>query len=157
MLNEPAVRSLALLAPFFLLAGCVGDLHDLGGGSDGGMQQGADLSQSGGQDLAGSNPDGGMMPQAAKFDPDINNDIMVLGCTATACHGGTQIPILKDGAVAMNYTDFKAEATLGEGSPVLTKNLAGSGVTHGGGSKFQTKADPIYARWLAWINAGAPQ
>lgn len=147
-------RHHTLLILSFAAAGCVGDLVEIGGNN------GADLSTGGGSpDLAGMNGGGGDggSTQSVHFSPDIETDIENLGCTASVCHGGSQIPVLKNGAAMMNYTNFKADAMTGENSPVLTKNLQGSGVTHGGGSKFQSTSDPVYVRWLAWINAGNPQ
>jgi hypothetical protein len=153
---RPPVRFPTLLL-VISLSGCVGDLVDITTAppKDGGGGGNADLTTpTGGADQGGT-------PQAAKFNPTINNDIQ--GCTAGACHGGTQIPILKTGTdaatITANYTSFKAEAAkgAGENSPVLLKNLAGSGVTHGGGSPFGSKTDATYVRWLAWINAGTPE
>src|SRR6185369_15439600 len=64
LLNKPPVRSLALLAPFILIAGCVGDLHDLTGGRDGGGTGGEDLSMTGpSPDLSGMPDTDGGLPQ----------------------------------------------------------------------------------------------
>jgi len=97
-----------------------------------------------------------------KFNPTLQADIDSLGCSAASCHGGTQVPVLKRLPVAQadidaNYAAFKGEANMGELSNILTKNLAGSGVTHTGGSSFANKQDAIYQRWLAWINGGTPE
>src|SRR5690348_14711978 len=131
------MRRFALTALIATLPACVGELVELtppdGSGSFG--------------DMAGrpSGGDGGT--QSVKFNPDIQLDIHNLGCAAATCHGGTQIPVLKDATdtatVMQNYTNFLSEANMGVGSPVLTKNLASSGVTHGGGKPFSTQSDPI--------------
>ena len=98
-----------------------------------------------------------MTPQSAKFNPDIETDIENLGCSNAACHGGAQTPVLKNGQAAANYTNFVMDAMSGANSLVLTKNLQGSGMTHAGGIKFTSTSDPVYQRWLKWINAGNPQ
>ena len=156
------MRRWALL---LVLSGCVGDLVELTPGSK------VDLATQPvpSVDLGGSTEDaapGGsvdlVLVPAPHFDPTIQADIDSLGCSASSCHGGTQIPVLKrmpvlPADIATNYNDFKAEAMNGEASNILVKNLAGSGVTHTGGSSFADKSDPIYQRWLAWINGGNPQ
>jgi hypothetical protein len=142
------------------LTGCVGDLVEL--------TPPAKVDMAGGNqpapDLAGGNPnpgtDGGGVPQSAKFNPDVNADILNLGCAAAACHGGTQIPLLKNASdttsIMSNYTAFTAVANTGANSPVLTKNLTNSGVTHSGGKPFLDANNAVYQRWLGWINAGNP-
>jgi hypothetical protein len=150
LLKPGAMSRLALTALLFA-TGCVGDLVELTPVNKD-AAGGADQAGGGGGDGGGGAP---------RFNPDINTDIHNLGCAAATCHGGTQVPILHDGTdtntVMMNYVNFTADANTGESSPVLTKNLTTSGVTHGGGKNFATTADPIYVRWLAWINAGNPE
>ena len=156
------------LALLFLLTGCVGDLVELTPGSKGDMAQAPQPQP----DLAEppASPDGGgggdvdlaQPVQTLHFDPTIQADIDNLGCSASSCHGGTQVPVLKrlpatDADKTANYNAFKAEAMNGANSNVLVKNLAGSGVTHTGGSSFASTQDPIYQRWLTWINEGNPQ
>ena len=153
---------LALLVATLSTAGCVGDL----------VEQSAQLRQDlgplpGNPDLAQASTADGPLQQtdggtATRFDPTIQNDVNALGCAASSCHGGTQTPVMVRTPVSpadktANYTNFKMFAAMGEMSLVLTKNLAGSGVTHTGGSAFATKSDATYQRWLAWINAGNPQ
>lgn len=103
---------------------------------------------------------------AVYFDPDVQGDLDTLGCTASACHGGSSSPVI----VAMpstaadwtsNYSDIRHDCTtldcLGGGvdSLLLTKPLQGS-IPHTGPKPFASTSDATYRRWLAWINAGAP-
>jgi len=152
------VRRLALTFVIGTLTGCVGDLVELTPP----MHQDAGTTPQ--PDLSNGNPnpgsDGGGTPQSVKFNPDINTDIQNLGCAAAACHGGTQIPLLKSAtdtaSINANYSAFTAEANTGANSPVLTKNLNNSGVTHTGGKPFTDTSNAVYQRWLGWINAGNP-
>jgi len=146
-------------ASLFVLSGCVGDLVELtpGARTDMAQQQQVDVDLATG---GGGNAD--MAAPAPHFNPTIQADIDTLGCSAASCHGGTQVPLLKRLPVAQadidsNYAAFKAEAMNGEQSNILVKNLAGSGVTHTGGSSFANKQDAVYQRWLAWINGGTPE
>jgi hypothetical protein len=136
-----------------MMAGCTGDLVELGANKQDLSFGMVDLAQGGG---------GEMGPSNLKFYPDIQMDIdNVEGCSTVGCHGGTQIPVLKNGATAANdqgnYAAMMTEINLAapDQSPVLTKNLPGA--SHGGGAKFTGTQDPIYKRWLGWIQAGAPQ
>lgn len=94
------------------------------------------------------------------FQPDIMNDATRLGCPS--CHNGTSapmklIPAPQSGTDwSANYAEFSMRASSGAQSLVLTKNLAGSGASHGGGTPFTSTSDPTYVRWLAWIGAGSP-
>jgi hypothetical protein len=135
-----------------ILAGCTGDLVELGpktgtGGSGGG---------GGSTDMAQGTSGG-----AAKFNPDIQRDIDSLGCSSGGCHGAGVKPALTMGAsgaaLDTNYTNFIGDCTTANpaGSPVLAKNLPGA--SHVGGAKFSGTSDPIYTRWLAWIQAGEPK
>lgn len=107
--------------------------------------------------------DGGASPDAGGpivFQPDIMADATRLGCPA--CHNGTTapmklIPAPQSGTDwGANYGEFSMRAMSGASSLVLTKNLAGSGVSHGGGAPFTSTSDPTYVRWLGWIDAGSP-
>jgi hypothetical protein len=94
------------------------------------------------------------------FSCGIWPSVKMLGCAG--CHnGGPPMKLLTSPASAndwtSNYTEFSARAKSGSMSLVLTKNLAGSGITHAGGSPFASTSDPTYVEWLAWINAGAPE
>ncbi len=167
--------TLAQVTPMFrltivlVLSGCVGDLVELTPGSaplksgDMAQTQAADLTSAGSNDGgAGGNADMAQAAALVHFDPTIQADIDSLGCAASSCHGGTQVPLLVATPISAtdktnNYDHFKAEAMMGAMSNVLVKNLAGSGVTHTGGSNFASTQDPIYQRWLAWINQGNPQ
>ena len=134
-----------LIACVLLSAGCVGDLIDLTPRDGGGL---ADLTGGGNPDMAG----GGTL----SFATDINKDVTSpMGtCSASTCHGGTQIPLLKDNDAANNYTNFKAEcnATMPAMSAVLTKGLPGA--AHTGGSYFTGTNDAKYTKWLNWISGG---
>jgi hypothetical protein len=151
------VRRPALYFVAALLSGCVGDLVELTP-----PKPAADLAGSNNSvgDMAGASHNGdGMTAQTIHFTPDIQQDIHNLGCAAAACHAAGQTMILKDPAAdtatqMANYTAFTAQANTGGNSPVLTKNLAGNAVTHSGGKAFQTVTDPVYVRWLNWINDG---
>ena len=158
------LRMFRLVLAVALLSGCVGDLVELTPSVKRDLTTGptVDLAEPpAGDDGGGGGAD--MAAPAPTFDPAIQADINTLGCAAAACHGNTQFPpLLVANAVApadkqANYDNFKAKALMGELSTVLTKNLAGSGVAHVGGSSFANKNDAIYQRWLAWINAGHPQ
>ena len=96
------------------------------------------------------------------FKPDIQADIDSLGCAAVGCHAvssGLYAPLLQamPGSVAemQNYTNFMADATGGDLSLILTKPLATSGVTHGGGAPgtkpFASTDDLTYKRWKLWL------
>jgi hypothetical protein len=136
-----------------MMAGCTGDLVELNSAKQDLSFGNVDLAQSGG---------GEMGPSNLKFYPDIQMDIdNVLGCSTAGCHGGTQIPVLKNGATAANdqgnYAAFLNDVNTAapDQSLVLTKNLPGA--SHGGGAKFTGTNDPTYKRWLGWIQAGAPK
>ena len=145
-----------------LMSGCVGDLVELTPGSKTTVDMANTQVEQ--PDLAGmqqqETPD--MAQPPPHFNPTIQADVDSLGCTASSCHGGTQVPVLKrlptaQADIDANYAAFKGEANMGELSNILTKNLAGSGVTHTGGSSFVNKQDAVYQRWLAWINGGTPE
>lgn len=137
-----------------VVAGCTGDLVEIGAAAKQDMSfSQVDMAQGGG---------GEMGPSTARFFPDIQADIDSIGCSATGCHGGTQIPVVKMGATGgtaqgdTNYTNFMNDVNLTapDQSLVLTKNLPGA--SHGGGSKFAGGTnDPTYKKWLGWIQAGA--
>ena len=106
--------------------------------------------------------DGGAPEDAAGpvvFQPVIMADLTRLGCPS--CHNGAPpmklIPAPQSGTDwSANYAEFSMRAASGAMSLVLTKNLQGSGVSHGGGAPFSSTSDPTYVRWLGWIDAGAP-
>jgi hypothetical protein len=152
------VRRLALILVIGSLTGCVGDLVELT------PPMHPDAGATPQPDLSNGNPnpgsDGGGTPQSVKFNPDINNDILMLGCAAATCHGGTQVPLLKNASdatsIMANYNSFTPLANTGANSPVLTENLSTSGITHTGGKPFADTSNAVYQRWLGWINAGNP-
>jgi hypothetical protein len=56
-----------------------------------------------------------------------------------------------------NYMAFSSYANSGATSLVLTDNLPPSaGGTPHPATKFTGTSDPVYQRWLGWINAGKP-
>jgi hypothetical protein len=156
-------RRMLRLAFLLLMSGCVGDLVELTPGARTDMAQPPqaqpDLS-GGGTTGGGGNAD--LAEPAPHFNPTIQADVDSLGCSAASCHGGTQVPVLKrlpitQADIDANYAAFKAEAMNGAQSNILVKNLAGSGVSHTGGSSFTNTQDAVYQRWLAWINGGTPE
>ncbi len=97
---------------------------------------------------------------ASGFACGIWPSVKMLGCPG--CHsGGPPMKLIATPTSASdwsgNYMELSARAKMGSMSLVLTKNLVGSGVMHGGGSPFASTSDPTYVAWLDWINAGAPQ
>ena len=137
------------------LAGCVGDLTDLA----------PDRSLSDAAPPPAPAPveptaDGGS--PTVHFNPTIQADIDAEGCSIVGCHGGgAPMRLVAHPSSAadwmQNWQEFSAHASSGAQSPVLLKNLAGSGLSHGGGPHFTSTNDPVYVRWLAWITAGGPQ
>lgn len=154
------MRIVTMLAVVFVSA-CTGDLVEIGPGSKADM---AGTGGNGGDDMAmaqGGGDGGGQ--SSVKFSPDIQADIDSKGCTNTACHGGTtNPPQLKAMATAQadidaNYMGFtmNCNTTSPDQSNVLKTMLPGGG--HAGGQQFASTSDPIYMRWLAWIQAGEPK
>jgi hypothetical protein len=143
----------------FVLAGCTGDLVELGAGNRQDLSFGdVDMAQAGG---------GEMGPNNAKFFPDIQMDLDAKGCTITACHGaaGTGSVIVIKANVTVqadidaNYAQVMTDVntTAPAQSPFLTKPLTGSGVTHSGTKPLTSTSDPTYVKWLGWIQAQAPK
>lgn len=139
------------------MAGCTGDLVEIGGNGQQDMSfAGVDLAQGTG---------GEMGPNNARFSPDIQSDLDAKGCTASACHGTMgdgSVMFVKAMATAQadidtNYTNVTAEtnATAADQSKLLKMPLPNSG--HAGGSQFTGTSDPTYVKWLGWIQAGAPK
>jgi hypothetical protein len=141
-----AIEQAATLWLALASAGCVGNLWELPSHADGGAPA---------EDLLACAP--GAMPQNVHFQPDIEMDLERLGCAAAVCHGGTKAPFLKDGNVDGNYANFSALAKMGAMSPILAHLLRDAVPPHGGGVLFSSTCDPMYAKWLAWIEAGAPR
>jgi hypothetical protein len=173
LLKVSPVPRLNVIVLFSVMsAGCVGDLveitnnpkqtaNDMGGTQQPPPSPPPDLS-TGQQPPPGPPPDlAGGSPQTVHFDPTIQNDIDNLGCSGGGCHGGTQTPVLLHAPTSTtdkmnNLTSFISVANAGENSPALQKNLAGDMISHAGGKPFQSASDPVYVRWLAWIQAGNP-
>jgi hypothetical protein len=142
-----------------LMAGCTGDLVELGAKPDMSVAAVQDQGQGGGGEM-------GPM-SSAKFNPDIQMDLDSKGCTIGACHGTQNdgsVMYVKAMATAQadidaNYMAVMAEinATAPEQSPLLRNPLAGSGSGHAGTTPFASTSDPTYQKWLAWIQAGAPK
>jgi hypothetical protein len=142
-----------------VMAGCTGDLIELGVGGKQDMSfAGVDLSQGGNDEMGLS---------AAKFSPDIQMDLDTQGCTLVACHGTSgngSVMFIKPMATVQadidaNYMHAMAEinTTQADQSPLLRNPLAGSGSGHAGTTPFASVNDPTYMKWLAWIKAGAPK
>jgi hypothetical protein len=158
LLNLPLMRILTAFG-VLLFCGCVGDLVEIGPGSK------QDLSgTAGSHDMAQGG--GGEMGPSAKFFPDIQMDADSKGCTIAACHGngtGTALTIKMNvtlqADIDSNYMHVMMDVntTSPSQSPLLTKNLMGSGVSHSGGTHFNNTSDPTYVKWLNWIQAGAPK
>jgi hypothetical protein len=104
---------------------------------------------------------------------DINKDLEspALGCTnqVSACHGGSNpagTMALADMAAGdmtklmSNYNQVKMRVTTTDpaNSLILLKLLATSqvGMSHPGGTPFSDTNNPMYQRWLVWIQLGAP-
>jgi hypothetical protein len=140
--------------------GCVADLVPLSTGTPNATDT-SDLA-TGSSDMATS-PTTPPSPSDAggpAFNPTIWSSVQSLGCAG--CHsGGPPLKLVAAPTSASdwssNYREFSSRAKNGDKSLVLTKNVAGSGVSHAGGSAFSSTSDPTYVQWLAWINAGAPQ
>jgi hypothetical protein len=155
--ERDAVRASALA--FIFMVGCTGDITDLKM-----MPGGGDMTMNGTDDMGGTddmdNMSGGDMTgmqQAAKFTPDIENDIATLGCVGCHNTGSGRTLIVTGTNIDADYTSFTAQANTGANSPVLTKNLA---VAAGGNDAahpshpFNDTTNAVYVRWLAWIGAG---
>ena len=160
-----------VLASTALVAGCLNQIipsHEATAtaGSGGGTPV-YDLGHAWAADPVG---DGGMPIHYS----DIQAQLDTLGCTTSSCHGGTTPPVLvpkpTDNSVALsNYYDLLSGCANGmpdpsdcidpvkpDGSQLLLKTCATSGVTHAGGDPFKDDTDPTYQLWRAWIAAGAP-
>jgi hypothetical protein len=109
-----------------------------------------------------------LTPPVPRFKPDIQADIDALGCASSSCHAvsaGVYMPLLQaaPGPVAemQNYTNLLPDIDTSnvQMSLMLTKNLAGSGITHAGSANIKPFADTndlTYKRWLYWMQQGDP-
>jgi hypothetical protein len=101
---------------------------------------------------------------------DINRDLdrFEYGCTNgfSSCHGGatpTGLMSLEKNAnqdmttLMANYSAVltRVNTTMPDQSLILQKMLKTSTVAHSGLKPFDTISDPIYQRWLLWIQKGA--
>lgn len=103
---------------------------------------------------------------------DINSDLQALGCTNNigACHGGTNptgLMALQDGAgqdmakLMANYNSvvpLRVDTTNPSDSKLVKKPLdkAQGGTDHvGGNAFFPDKSNPMYQRWVKWVQLGA--
>jgi hypothetical protein len=139
------------------MAGCTGDLVELGASQDLAFSQ-VDMSQGSG---------GEMGPNTAKFFPDIQGDLDAKGCTIASCHGtandGSVMTVKMMATVQAdidaNYASVMKEinTTAADQSPLLRNPLVGSGSGHAGTTPFANTSDPTYQKWLGWIQAGAPK
>jgi hypothetical protein len=141
----------------FVMAGCTGDLVDIGAGAKQDMAfSDVDMAQGAG---------GEMGPITTKFNPDIQMDLDSKGCTLSACHGtmgNGSVMYVKPMATVQadidaNYMNVLKEVnkTAPDQSPLVRNPLAGSGSGHAGTTPFASTNDPTYQKWLAWISAGA--
>jgi hypothetical protein len=129
-------------------------------------------------DGVGANPvdmkgGGSVIPANIGF-ADIYKDLDAgtgLGCTnqVSACHGGTNptgLMALQDmsaqdmAKLMTNYTQVVARVDTSNpsNSKLLTKPLdvGQGGVAHvGGNAYFPDKSNPMYQRWLVWVQLGA--
>lgn len=105
-----------------------------------------------------------LTPAVPRFAPDIQSDIDRLNCASSSCHGvtpGLYMPILQampgTAVEQQNYTNLLVDimdAPNEAMSLILTKNLAGNGVTHAGSANIKPFADtndPTYQKWLHWL------
>lgn len=145
------VTALALL----IVTGCTGDLVPL-------VPQGTADMASGSADMALPGGADGAAPRTVKFSPDIQQDLDAKGCSSASCHGNANTPpqlhamATTPAEVDVNYANFVGSCNQGApaSSAVLTPWLP---TGHGGGALFAGAgtSDPVYQRWLAWIQAGA--
>lgn len=127
------------------------------------LDAGADMAE---PDLAPS-PDLTPPPDLAPPPPrwvDVQKDVDALGCAAAGCHvmyPPLLIPNPTVGpALMQNWSNFRAYTTVDQDggvaalSLVLAKPTAGTGVAHAGGKSING-GDPVYTRWLRWVEEGA--
>jgi len=154
----------------FLLAGCVSDFSKVDQGPPDfaepvDMAHPVDLTPP--VDLE---PPPDLTPPIPRWNPDIQTDFDNLGCGSVNCHAvstGLYSPLIQamPGAAAMaqNYSNVIADGanlTSPSASLILTKNLAGDGVSHAGSATFKpfiSANDAMYKKWLYWLSNGAPQ
>lgn len=162
------------LAFTFLVAGCTGDLVELGP-KTGGSTSGADMAQAaaagGGGTGGGGDMSGGGSTGPVTF-ASIQADLDSKTCS-TSCHNANAGAALNGGFILVphatsaadlmtSYTAVQSEinTTTPAMSPLLLNPIQSPTLTtpHTGGMLFTAgTADPTYQKWLAWITAGAPQ
>jgi hypothetical protein len=156
----------------FLLAGCTGDLVELGpktGGTGGADMAQATGAAGGGGTSSGGDMAGGTTGGAVTF-VSIQADLDAKICSSSACHGsanttsngGFELKAMATAAADLmaNYTAVQSEINTmtPATSPLLTNPAGLATPAHGGGTIFTAgTADPTYQKWLAWIMAGAPE
>ena len=171
MLTDHRMRT--FLAFTFLVAGCTGDLVELGP-KTGGSTSGADMAQAaaaggGGTGGGGGDMSGGSTGGATNF-ASIQADLDAKTCTS--CHTAAT-PTLNGGFVVVAHATSAADLMTGYTavmseintttpamSPLLLNPINSPTLTtpHTGGMVFTAgTANPTYQKWLAWITAGAPQ
>lgn len=159
-MRKKTIFSCCVLAPFALggLVACQGELK---------LNDGVGASP---VDMKG----GGVVLPANIGFADIYKDLDVgtgLSCTnqLSPCHGGTNptgLMALQDMAaqdmakLMANYTQVVARVDMNNpsNSKLLTKplDLGQGGTPHvGGNSYFPDKSNPMYQRWLIWVQLGA--
>lgn len=162
-------RMRTFLASLFLLAGCTGNLVELGpktGGSSGDdMATGA---AGGGGTAGGGDMSGGGTGGAVTF-ASIQSDLDAKTCTT--CHVASSPASLNGGFIVVAHATSAADLMTSYAAvqneinlttpamSLLLTNPAGLATpAHTGGMLFTGgTSDPTYQKWLAWITAGAPQ
>ena len=168
-----ALRALTIWATATLTAGCLNQIiprYDNAGDMSAKTAVGTPP-----QDLAYTyapdpTTDGGVAVHYALIQAQLDS----LGCTTSACHGVTQVPVISahattDAALKANYFDLLSGCADGSPDPsdcivprkpsmslLLVKTCATSGVDHAGGKPFADDTASIYQEWEAWIAADAP-
>jgi hypothetical protein len=152
MRNGAILVGAVVCAGAYLLVGCVGELVSI-------APNGTDMNVTPMGDMAMPPAPQEMGDGKVHFFPDIQQDLVTLGCTASgSCHGGTQVPnFLQTPTTQMqkdqNYMNFTSECntTNPPMSPII-QNALGN-MSHGGGMLMKM-TDPQYQRWIDWITAG---
>lgn len=168
-----ALSMTTMLATAFLASGCLDQIitqFDNAGDMAAKTAVGTPFQDLGYAYAADPVTDGGVAVNYALIQAQFDN----LGCTTSACHGGTQQPVLlpkpmTEAVAKSNYFDLIDGCATGTpdpancldthkaaGSLLLAKTCATSGTDHAGGKPFADDTDPTYKLWEGWIAANAP-
>ncbi|HEX4457200.1 MAG TPA: hypothetical protein VIA18_04480, partial [Polyangia bacterium] len=152
-----------------LLAGCTGDLVELGPKTS---TSSADMAMAGGSAGGGGTAGGDMTTGSsgpvtfASIQADLDSKTCSVSChnatAGAALNGGfILVPHATSAAdLATSYAAVQGEInTTTPAMSLLLTNPAGLATPpHTGGMLFTGgTSDPTYVKWLAWITAGAPQ